>query len=238
MSDLFNNKVVRRCLRIVRRFLKQVLPVKKHAAISHWVEVRIGGENELIFLSKIGPNKGTALDIGANEGLFSHALSKHYDKVIAFEINPDLSKNLKIFDIPRLEVIEKGLSSKQGELTLYIPVQDGRELVGWASVEKNNLPDAAKVIEKKVDVITLDSLHLTNVTFIKMDVEGHELEVLKGAEQTLRQNRPILLVEVLEESRTAVFAFLASLGYRQTTLKEHIGIEGSEINFIFLPTKL
>jgi FkbM family methyltransferase len=227
--------MMRLAYRIARKCLKTLLPETKHIPINHWFDVHMGGENELRYVSKIGPNKGTALDIGANTGLFSYALSKSYDKVIAFEINPDMSRKLKQANLSKVEIVDKGLSSEAGTLTLYIPVQDGRELDGWASVLPNNLPTAQQTIEKTVEVITLDSLALPSVSFIKMDVEGHEVAVLQGAEQTLRTHKPVLLMEIREANQETIFNFLADIGYRKTTLEECAGAEGADYNFIFVP---
>jgi hypothetical protein len=69
----------------------------------------------------------------------------------------------------------------------------------------------------EVNVATLDSFGLSDIAFIKIDVEGHELSVLRGAVETIVRSRPNLLVEV-EESRVpgcfqAVSDLLASLDY-------------------------
>jgi FkbM family methyltransferase len=228
--------MMRLAYRIARKCLKILLPETKHIPINYWFDVRMGGENELRHVSKIGPNKGTALDIGANAGLFAYALSKSYDKVIAFEINPDMSRKLQQANLPKVEVIDKGLSSEAGTLTLYIPIQNGRELDGWASVLPDNLPNAERVIEKTVEVITLDSLQIPNVSFIKMDVEGHEVAVLEGAEQTLRAHKPVLLMEIREANQETIFNFLGNLGYKKATLEERAGVEGADYNFIFVPS--
>jgi hypothetical protein len=71
--------------------------------------------------------------------------------------------------------------------------------------------------EIKVEVATLDSFDLTDVAFLKIDVEGHELSVLKGSVETIARSHPNLLVEV-EESRVpgcfqAVVDFFASIHY-------------------------
>jgi len=75
-------------------------------------------------------------------------------------------------------------------------------------------------------MITLDSLELENVSFIKMDVESSELNVLKGATKTLLRNRPVIVFEILGghdltrcegEIRfqyEEIISFLESLGYR------------------------
>ena len=64
--------------------------------------------------------------------------------------------------------------------------------------------------------VTVDSLDLSDVRFVKVDVEGHELPALRGAEQTVRRDRPLLLVEVEERIQPIepVLALLGGWGYR------------------------
>jgi len=86
-----------------------------------------------------------------------------------------------------------------------------------------------------VETVTLDSLALRNVTFIKIDVEGHELEVLRGATETLRANRPVMMIEIRDHNLTPVRELLDGLGYAETTMKALTGHEGSEGNYFFTP---
>jgi hypothetical protein len=71
-----------------------------------------------------------------------------------------------------------------------------------------------------VRVVTLDSLNLSRCQFLKVDVEGMELSVLKGASQTIQKFRPVLYVENDKPERSpALIEFLFSLGY---TLYWHV----------------
>ena len=78
-----------------------------------------------------------------------------------------------------------------------------------------------KILQKPEDVIvetkTIDSYNFHNVDFIKMDVEGHELEALTGAENTIRKYMPSIYIEI---SNKDAYIFLTELGYRQ---KEDFG---------------
>jgi hypothetical protein len=87
-----------------------------------------------------------------------------------------------------------------------------------------------------VRIRPLDHWNLSGVAFVKIDVEGHELEVLRGAEQTLRRNRATILVEVKPPNRAAVADFLAGLGYERRELAAFVpGAASSPENWIFLP---
>jgi len=69
-----------------------------------------------------------------------------------------------------------------------------------------------------------DSLHL-----IKIDVQGHELEVLKGARQTIERHHPIILCEITTQNQPAAFELLGSLDYEVSRIK------GADHDFFFMP---
>ena len=78
-------------------------------------------------------------------------------------------------------------------------------------------PDGSPRVEIRVPKLRLDDYEVHNVGFIKIDVEGHELAVLQGSEQTIRASMPILLVEIEDRHRANTIsdtsAFFAELGY-------------------------
>ncbi len=192
-------------------------------------------EPELRYLHRfIWPGK-TAVDVGANLGFYSVTLLKSHKRVIAFEINPALTKELRGIADGRIEIRQTGLSSSSGAATLHVPILYGRELTGWASLRPGNCPDTDEHVELPVQIERLDHYELQDVDFIKVDVEGHELEVLRGGVETIRRCKPTLLVEVKPDNETGVAEFLEPIGYRRYTLQELIGRQGSEENYIFLP---
>lgn len=187
-------------------------------------------EPEWMALSRWGPNTGVALDIGANRGFYSFALTKLYDRVVAFEPNPSITSELVACRHPRIELNQMALSDEAGEATLFVPRSPRGELLdGWASFNKENLQERIGEEEIRVPTNTLDSLDLDGVTFTKMDVEGHELSVLRGAKKFLQRNRPALLIEVRSTALAAVSTLLSEVGYRE--LPMDIGAEqGSPIS--------
>jgi len=164
----------------------------------------------------------TAIDIGANRGLFSYWMSKSIGpsgKLVAFEPQPELQETLASvkgeFSLTNLEVVPAGLSDEIGQFTLKRPMQNW----GGASLEKRGSQELGYE-EFDVSVTTLDLFAeqhgLANVSLIKCDVEGHELKVFRGGEQLLKTNRPAILFECDDPNvpDCDVFHYLESIGYK------------------------
>lgn len=73
-----------------------------------------------------------------------------------------------------------------------------------------------------IEIVTIDSFQFSQLDFIKIDVEGFELEVLKGARQTLQACNPVVMVEVFEKNKPQVDDWMLSLGYKEVlTIEEY-----------------
>src|SRR5437763_13019782 len=79
------------------------------------------GEPELAVLAKLVPRGGTAIDIGANQGVFAYALANIADRVVAFEPNPDYASFARWMLRGRAELHELALSDEPGRMTFYVP---------------------------------------------------------------------------------------------------------------------
>lgn len=216
------------------KLLKGVVPARQTLPLRYSINAIGGLEPELRHLHRLGPNSGVALDIGANEGLYSFRLAQLYDRVHAFEINASITEWLRNYRHPKVEIHDVGLSNRSGSATLYLPIYNGQLLNGWASLAPENCPNAERVIERDVQVRPLDDFQFDNVRFIKADIEGHELSFLQGASQTLRRNVPNVLIEVKEQNRRDVQGFFAELNYEEHRLEDLIGIPGSKENYLYI----
>lgn len=172
-------------------------------------------EPELEMLQHIVPRDRTAVDVGANLGLYAYRLAELCPRIEAFEPNPACAAILRGYKHPKIHVHTMALSSQQGTAQLTIPSVDGRELPGLASL--GHVGEAGSGRTLSVPLETLDSRRIANVGFIKIDVEGHESEVLAGARQTLEHHRPVLLVEIeqrhLHRPIEEVFDLIRYQGY-------------------------
>ena len=171
-------------------------------------------EKEMGWLDRIVRPTGIAIDIGANMGLYSYRLGQLCLGVEAFEPNPGPRAVLEAYGRRNIRIHSVALSSAEGNAKLYIPVLHGREQTGFATLQSKPMREYVEL-----DVVTrrLDSYNFTNVCLIKIDVEGHELDVLRGALATVRTNRPVLLIELEERHQSLpiqiIFDWIRSLGY-------------------------
>jgi len=160
-------------------------------------------------------------DIGANKGSFINWLSwwVHDGRVVAFEPQPDLAHYLtnicRMLGLGNVKVEAKAVYSHSGDQDLFLPKghQPGASLHHRA-VERES------VTTLSVPTVALDDYFDVSdkVTLLKIDVEGAEFGVFKGAERILRQHAPLLVFEC-ENRHLApgnvqdVFSYLESLGY-------------------------
>ncbi len=123
------------------------------------------------------------VDVGANAGMFTAmAVDSGASSVLAVEPIPELAQRLRTTFGRRITVIQAALSSAPGRATLRIPIVSGIGRPTRASLD----PDSHDVDrEFEVDVQTIDDLGLSSNSMVKIDVEGHELDVLGGAQATL-----------------------------------------------------
>jgi FkbM family methyltransferase len=217
----------------LNRCVGPMVPARARLAFNDRLARLRGCEPELGILDRLGPSRGTAVDAGANEGLYTYRLANLYDRVQAFEINPNLAAKLERMASTNVTVHAVGLSSHEGAGVLRIPIYRGRPLNGWASLEAGNCPVAERYEEVAVAVRPLDAFGLSDVSFVKADVEGHELELLAGARETLARNRPVILMEIKEANLSAVRALLADWGYAERSIAKMTGIAGSVENHLF-----
>lgn len=177
-------------------------------------------EPELALLPLLCRPNAATLDIGANWGAYSEAALGLSSTVHCFEPQSELAAVLRrgLGCSERVTVYEVALSNRDGVATFQIPRND----IGYSTLEPNNelqsKVDMRHGIEtREVQTRRLDSFDFGPVGFIKIDVEGHEQEVLDGASSLLTRHRPALLVEIEERHRkgavAAVVGYVTALGY-------------------------
>ncbi|MDX1386403.1 MAG: FkbM family methyltransferase [bacterium] len=211
-------------------------------------------EREMEFLDILCDPLGVSLDIGAKVGMYTYRLLKYSREVWAFEPIPELARLLRKAFGKQVHVEAVALSDQEGRLSLRIPFNEkGVPKYGRSTVAKENplnFSDLKEIEVIEIETKTLDQYSFIDVGFIKIDVEGHELAVLKGAQEILKKHRPTLLIEANDQHHPGALeklkAFLESQKYEGYFLfkerlmpigefdrKIHFEKHGIE-NFVFL----
>jgi FkbM family methyltransferase len=135
------------------------------------------------------------IDIGANVGAYTYFMAKGGLSVEAFEPIPACATALRAVECDRIRIHQLALSDKPGLRRLIMPLESGRELTGLAAIRNGAAGrDQARAFDAQCE--TLDSFGFKDVSLIKIDVEGHELAVLRGAQETLARDLPLIVLEL------------------------------------------
>ncbi len=163
---------------------------------------------------------GTLVDVGAHDGAFAIPFTRlPASRVLAFEPLPEAFARLRAAaaGLATIELRQEALGDHRGEAVLTLPIVDGAPSEQWASTVKTYAQHGVEERRVTVPLRRLDEWGIADLTAVKLDAEGAEYEVLRGARETLLRCRPILSVEIEERHRAgstwAVPAFLDALGY-------------------------
>jgi FkbM family methyltransferase len=224
---------------VLGRLLSPFVPNRMGLPFSYWL-YRLGGGcvPELVHLDRFIASTRTAIDVGANKGWFTYRLCKRFEHVYAFEINDDEAGLIVGFNANNVTLFRCGLSSASKVSKFYVPVLGSLVLSSWGSLDCENAPGANRLIEKTVQVKPLDDFGISSVDFMKIDVEGHELEVLKGASATIGESRPIVLIEVRDWNLPAVDAWFQALDFQHFTIGDFLNIKEAGGDHIYVPIEL
>lgn len=181
----------------LKNHLRDLLPKKHQVPVKYWYSKLRGTlELEMKILGLIVRKNDRVIDIGGNRGVYAYQLCQLGAKVEVFEPNPACLEVLSAWaaNKPNIAVHPVALSSQAGSANLHIPIDTaGVEHDASASLEHG---DFALARDAFVTLQTLDSYQFENVSFIKIDVEGHECSVIEGAIATLASSKPALLIEI------------------------------------------
>ena len=214
-------------------------------------------ENEIDLLKRFIKPGTDSIDVGVYRGVYSYEMSKYSKKVHSFEPNPlifkYINKNLKKIS-NNIDLYNFALSNENKVSNLRIPIRNKKinkenyeehYLMGRATVhELNNFQNYEKfeITLKKIDDFNFDN----EISFMKIDVEGHEMEVIEGGKLFIKKNKPVLLVEIEERhSKKNIhhsIDYINGLGYNsyfydENNLKKTSELKNMKLftNFIFLP---
>jgi len=188
------------------------------------------------------PDGAVVFDVGAHAGQFSKmfAAMAPRGKVFAFEpsvyarsvLGPALAWNR----VRNVEIVPMGLSDADAAMVLHTPIKKRGQL-GFGLAHLGDDTGTRATQEQTIHLTTMDGFvagaGLTRLDFIKADVEGWELNVLKGGGRTLATFKPALFLEVVESSLARggatpadIWAQLEPIGYRARKARDFHLVDG------------
>jgi FkbM family methyltransferase len=190
----------------------------------HGVQLLTGAPGGPAILEKFCSPGTTAIDVGANIGRWAVQMAKLVGQagaLIAFEPNPvianSLRKTFRVNGLRHAEAHALALSDAIGDATLYVNASDTKIVDSGISSLERQEPGSTPVTVRTIALDHfLEGKKIPRVSFIKIDVEGHEHRVLAGARATLQEHRPALLIEAglePENHRRTIAATLRELSY-------------------------
>jgi FkbM family methyltransferase len=200
-------------------------------------------EAEMRLLPELVNPEGIALDVGANRGIYAYALAGRASAVHCFEPLSECCDYIRAARLERITVHNCALSDAAGRLELHVPTVRGAPI--WTRASLARPTGSFRVVD--VEVRTLDSFGFAGVSFMKIDVEGAEAAVLRGAEATIERERPCLLLEI-DRARHSLDTCESLLGWLRARAYEPYVVERDKLrrshdvwadashhfNFIFL----
>jgi FkbM family methyltransferase len=203
---------------------------------AHFSSTHEPAEKELVSLIK----PKVAIDVGAHLGSFTLLLARYAKTVAAVEPDPRavgiLASAISANRLSNVVVFPYACSSSDGK-KLSLKLKGG----GKSCIV---LSPGGHVTVKTITIDTIvEALRLEKVDFLKVDVEGHELEVLRGAQNTLSKYRPILLLELWQENARKTEEILKRFRYSlarvltRYTKGRSCGVIRNE-NRLYLPQEL
>lgn len=154
-------------------------------------------EPELLLIHQLLKDDSVFVDIGTNKGIYLYQAEKVIKKgtIYGFEPNTSLVNYIKPL-FPKVKLFPLAVSSSTGTSVLHIPKKENGLQDTRASLE--DMGDAVERLE--IQTITLDDWakqeNVSKIDLVKIDVEGHELDTIKGCKAILETIKPIFIIEI------------------------------------------
>ena len=185
-------------------------------------------------------NGDTILDVGGNLGFFVLILTDLINdsgKIYSFEpsnrLNKKLASTIRINNLKNVEIVDLALGEEEGTSSLYYnPKQSGLSSI---------VTHSENYLLEEIEITTVDKFSKKisdRIAFIKIDTEGFEPQVLRGAKETIKKDKPIIYIELgrdhLESSLEAL-KVLKELGYQCEAENIDLKTTPAGVNFIATP---
>lgn len=238
---------------VLKGWIKRLLPQRAQLRLRRYVLARkvahgrAGAEEDLAAIRPFVQPGDVVFDIGANAGAIAVELARLVGpdgRVFAFEPIPDthdvLADAVRLAGLANVKTFPLGIGDRTDRVAFTIP-----EAAGFAGFYQAHVASEKESGPRlMVQLETLDDLlargEVLAPRFVKCDVEGHELAVLRGAEHLVREHRPNWYLEVSRATAGEVFAQLRRHGYEGFVFDSgklaptDRYLEGRSSNYLFL----
>ncbi len=177
--------------------------IKKHYYFNKLKTNTFSDEEDLLLLKMFVKPGDTVIDIGANIGIYTKFLSNlagTNGTVISIEPVPEtfyyLQHNIKRLKLLNTNAYCFACSATKGNAIMQIPKFENKTDNFYEATITTQINNKLKNLQIKTETLDNCTNNKKNITFIKCDVEGHELEVLLGAKQVLTTYKPVWLLEI------------------------------------------
>lgn len=177
-------------------------------------------EKEFAHFTKLVPDEGIILDVGANIGITMVPLARLKKNAVIHAFEPiaenfsTLQRVARIYRVENIQLINLALGEASGHLKMIMPTLGHAKQQGLSKVYEEGSKEQGAIYH--VEVKPLDALYdgQQRISAIKIDVENFEYEVLQGGEKILTKWKPVIYCELwYNEKRKQVFQYLNRLGY-------------------------
>lgn len=197
-----------------KKILKLILPTSFFFILKFYYRLLNGRlDAEMFYVLKKLKHKRVFIDIGANQGIYSYYYSKYFKNIHAFEPIFETIKDLKYLRIKNITFHHVGLSNKNTEMFLHLPIINNMVENAESTLELINAPH----LKKKIKVRSIDSYNFHNIDLIKIDVEGHEESIILGGKKTILNQKPTLIIEIeqrhIKKPINSIFDLISKMEY-------------------------
>lgn len=230
--------------------------VRSRAAYRVWyVKHVLRGEPELRLVPALCHPDRLMLDVGANRGMYAAAALRFSGGVMAFEPQPHLAAVMRKCLPATIKIVECAVSDSEGVAELLVP-RDPRRHPEARIADRDDLAggDAERWARASISTVSLDKAVTSPVGLIKIDVEGHEMAVLRGGAGIIGTWRPNVIIELEDRHRSGAldraWAWFEAVGYRGFCFRagELVGVRPETLprssaeshyvyNFVFVPNE-
>ena len=221
-------------IELLKKIIEKIIPKKYQLSIRYfYMKMTNKLDEEMFYVSRLLKSKRRFLDIGANVGIYSYYFKNTFQNIDAFEPLEEITYRLKSIQYKSLKVHNVALSNKIDELQFYIPIIDGKIVPPLASLEKRDGDCEVRTVK----VNTVDDYDFNDVDLIKIDVEGHAQCVFEGAHKVIKNNMPILIIEIeqrhIKNQINDVFRSILNFNYSGFFLQKGKLTSLNEFNYEF-----